>query len=78
MEGVLESGRKQKISDLESTFHALYTIIRCSHIGARGTENGIEAENGIASVEEHVMLEVGRGAELQNNPDWGQWWHELG
>lgn len=38
--GLLESGRKQKISDLDSTFHALYTIIRWSHIGARGTHRG--------------------------------------
>lgn len=52
--GLLESGRKQNVSDLDCTFHALYTIIRWSHTGARGTENGV------ASVEERVMLEVGR------------------
>lgn len=38
--GLLESGRKQKISDLDSTFHALYAIIRWSHRGACGTHRG--------------------------------------
>lgn len=43
--GLLESGRKQKISDLDPTFHALYTIIHQSH---RGHAGPTEAENGIA------------------------------
>ena len=38
--GLLESGRKQKISDLDSTFHALYAIIRWSHRGVCGTHRG--------------------------------------
>lgn len=35
--GLPESGRKQKISDLDPTFRALYTIIHWSHIGASRT-----------------------------------------
>lgn len=38
--GLLELGRKQKISDLDPAFHALYTIIHWSHLGARGTHRG--------------------------------------
>ena len=38
--GLPESGRKQKISDLDSTFHALYAIIHWSHRGACGTHRG--------------------------------------
>ena len=38
--GLLESGRKQKISNLDSTFHALYAIIRWSPRGACGTHRG--------------------------------------
>lgn len=38
--GLLESGRKQKISDLDPTFHALYIIIHWSHLGACETHRG--------------------------------------